>query len=109
MNTPSTKTRAEIVIAMLGTGKAHAISRRELSALLHTDPREISEAIHEARAQGVIICSTAAGYYLPADFAELLEAYSTLNSRALSLLSVLKAMREEIKRRREDEEREAKR
>ena len=52
------------------TGRANAISMRELAALLNVDTRTVRALVQRAREQGAPICSewgANGGYYLPAD------------------------------------------
>ena len=66
---------------------------RELADRLGIDERALRAAILQAREAGEIIAGDSAGYYRPADKAELRRYYHTAKRRALSGLRALKAAR----------------
>ena len=89
----------DYLLALIPKGKENAVSNEALQGLLHQTRREVSQTIHDARMDGMIICSGNQGYYIPETDAELLEGYDTLWSMSISVLASLKTMRKEIVRR----------
>ena len=66
----------------ISTGECNAISMQELCKLLSCGTTCIKNLIREERKQGVKICSSHKGYYLPADDLELLEYVNRTQSDA---------------------------
>ena len=78
------------------TGRHNAIKGRELAELLNCDPRDICQAVKDAREQrGIPICasnSAPMGYYIAADADELQEYCGTLSHRYCELIKTRKAL-----------------
>lgn len=58
---------------ILPTGKSNAISARELAAKIGVSDRVLRDIVTEDRVKGIVICSSSAGYYLPANKDEIRE------------------------------------
>lgn len=56
---------------ILPTGKSNAISARELAAKIGMSDRVLRDIVTEDRVKGIVICSSSAGYYLPANKDEI--------------------------------------
>ena len=69
---------------------------RVLAGRLGVDDRALRAAIMRARESGAIIAGDSAGYYIPADKAELRRYYKTAKKRSLSGLKSLKAARRKL-------------
>ena len=52
---------------ILPTGMSNAISARELAAKIGVSDRVLRDIVTEDRVKGIVICSSSAGYYLPAN------------------------------------------
>ena len=60
---------------ILPTGKSNAISARELAAKIGVSDWVLRDIVTEDRVKGIVICSSSAGYYLPANKDEIREFY----------------------------------
>lgn len=67
---------------ILPTGKNNAISARELAAKLGVSDRVLRDIVTGDRVKGIVICSSSAGYYLPASKDEIKEFCSFMEKRA---------------------------
>ena len=81
----------------LGRGKSSAVTGRELAKRLGlSDPREVSRIVERERNSFIPICATCdpsnAGYYLPADIAELIEYNEVLKRRIKAIVRTQKAI-----------------
>jgi len=79
-------------------GKQNAVSNETLQGMTHSTRREVSAMIHALRQKGIIIVSDK-GYYIPVSNDELISGYDILWKRSVSMLSALKTMRAEIRKR----------
>lgn len=78
-------------LTVLGTGEANAIKGKDLAERLgFSDSRILQADIAKARKNGVMILSSSAGYFLPADNAEVQRFVNTLTNRALHTLQALR-------------------
>lgn len=66
---------------LLPTGEENAIPGRELARLLKCHYRDVTKSINYLRQQGAVICSSSAGFFKPADDAELIRFVRTMHSR----------------------------
>lgn len=55
------------ILEFIPTGKENAISRRQLTDLLHLSDRKVRDIIAHARLTTVILSSDTGGYYIPAE------------------------------------------
>lgn len=84
---------------ILPQGQQNAVPAVELAETLnYSDVRTMQSDIREARESGQIICSSAKGYFLPADDSEVEQYIATLKNRALSTLRTLKTANEYLKK-----------
>lgn len=83
--------KTENLLALLPEGRENAVSMRELADRLGIDERALRAAILQAREAGEIIAGDSAGYYIPANKAELRRYYHAARKRCLSGLKALKA------------------
>ena len=84
---------------ILPTGKNKAISAEQLkNKIKATDTREVRAHIAAARLSGQLICSGNAGYYQPANKAEIKEFVERMESQAKSTFAVLKTAKEFLKK-----------
>lgn len=67
---------------ILPTGKENAISARELAAKLGVSDRVLRDLVTTDRVKGIVICSSSAGYYLPASKNEIREFCNFMEKRA---------------------------
>ena len=67
---------------ILPTGKSNAISARELAAKIGVSDRVLRDIVTEDRVKGIVICSSSAGYYLPANKDEIREFCNFMEKRA---------------------------
>ena len=88
--------KLEKLLCLLPEGRENAIPMRELSDRLGIDQRALRAAILRAREAGEIIVGDSAGYYRPADKAELRRYYFAARKRSLSGLKSLKAVRRKL-------------
>ena len=88
--------KLENLLALLPEGRENAIPMKRLADLLGVDPRSLRAAIARAREAGCIIAGDSAGYYVPADKAELRRYYFAARKRSLSGLKSLKAARRKL-------------
>ena len=68
--------------SILPTGKRNAISVRELAAKIGVSERVLRDIVTEGRVKGIVICSSSAGYYLPANKDEIREFCNFMGKRA---------------------------
>ena len=96
----STQTEKKATIFdLLPVGADHAISRRELSALVGLPDRQLRRKIAEERRSGLLILSSSesnGGYYRPADASELRRYVRSMQSRSKEILAVIRAAEEAI-------------
>ena len=62
------------LLTIIGRGEENAIKQNEISLRTGLSPRETREIIEHLRASGMVICSSNAGRFFPANVDEL-EAY----------------------------------
>ena len=86
----------EKLLALLPEGRENAIPMRDLADKLDINQRALRAAILQAREAGEIIAGDSAGYYRPADKAELRKYYFAARKRSLSGLKSLKAVRRKL-------------
>ena len=71
----------------LGTGEENAVHAAELAGLLGVKTaRGVRQIVNAARRRGVPVCSSDAGYFLPATAAELARAALRLRAAGLACL-----------------------
>lgn len=85
------------LLEMMPEGKENAISGEELAILMNTSKREISELVHEARTNGIMVVSDSCGYYIPENDDEILACYNRLRKHSISQLSAMKVFRQYLK------------
>jgi biotin operon repressor len=85
------------VLKLLSSGKEEAIPMETLARVLAVNPREIRQAILDARRDGIVVCSGTEGYYFPKSDEEVLKYYRINHARAMTTLASLKATRKLIK------------
>lgn len=86
------------ILTLIPTGKANAISRRDLSVASGMDDRSMREAIEQLRHNGHLICSKATGgYYKPDNLDDIEEMYRTELKRAKAILHRLTPLRHVLK------------
>lgn len=80
-------------------GRENAVTREQLCTLTGLPDRQVRKEIEQARHSGCIICNdqSGAGYYQTADLDEIESQYRQQRSRALSILSQQKHMRQMLK------------
>ena len=88
--------KPEKLLSLLPEGRENAIPMRVLAERLGVDDRALRAAILQAREAGEIIAGDSAGYYRPADKAELRRYYFAARKRSLSGLKSLKAVRRKL-------------
>lgn len=73
------------IVALLDVGRSNARTARDLANVIGTDRRTISAAIERERRAGTPICatcdSTAPGYYIAADKADMIAYCDSLRRR----------------------------
>ena len=86
------------IVFGMKTGKANAISRKELSNALCLPDRTVRALIEDARAAGVLICNDqdGRGYYLAETKDEIERQFRRDKARAMSLLVRMKPFREAL-------------
>lgn len=83
---------------IIPTGERNAISAANLAGRVGvSDLRALREMISQARFSGELIASSEAGYYYPANYYELSEYVSSMESRAKFTFGVIKAARKKLK------------
>lgn len=82
---------------LIPIGRSNAIPMKQLAFLLGVAPRDIRQAILDARLDGVIVCSGMEGYFFPETVDEMLEFLNAHYSRAMTTLASLKGTREKLK------------
>ena len=86
------------VLDLLSTGRKEAVPMRTLAQALNVRPREIRQAVLDARMDGVIVCSGMGGYFFPKSDEEVLKFYRVNRARAMTTLKSLKASHQIVKR-----------
>ena len=69
-NTKRTQT-SQGILHLLSVGESNAISAAELARVLGWNARSVTLEINRLRLAGVAICASGAGYFLPADAADI--------------------------------------
>ena len=62
-------------------GENNAITTRELAHLFDVHPRIVTATVARLRKMGVVLCSSGAGYFVPADDEELRHFVRQMHSR----------------------------
>lgn len=98
-----TSPRRQRISSFLGHGKSSAITGRELAECLGlADTREVSRMVERERNSFTPICATCdpsnAGYYLPADVAELSEYNRILKRRIRAITRTQKSIEAALER-----------
>lgn len=86
------------VLGFIRTGESGAIHRAELARLTGLKERELRIIIERLRRSGAVIASSQAGYYFPADEAELSAFVRKEERRARSIFFTLKNARKLMKK-----------
>ena len=91
------ETQTLMVVSAIPFGRANAVSRKELCALLGFSDRKLRRLIEQARGYGFIILNmqNGAGYYQSDDLDEIERQYRQDQARVQSIL----ARQKEIRRR----------
>lgn len=87
------------IFDLIPTGEENAIPGRELARLLNCRYRDITLSVNCLRQQGAVICSCSAGFFKPADDAELLHFVRMMKSRAREIIAASDSAERELKRR----------
>ena len=77
---------------LLGTGREHATTRRELERITGLAPRDVSLAVERERRSGVPILANGSGYFLPATDDERAACVRSLRHRAREILTTARAI-----------------
>lgn len=85
------------IIGFIRKGEENAIHREELAKLTGMRERELRIIIERLRRSGAVIASSQAGYYFPADEAELSAFVRKEERRARSIFYTLKNARKSLK------------
>ena len=85
------------LMQLLPRGESNAIPMAELAMLRGETEREARREIHDLRCNGEIVCSSANGYFRPADNQELLTWYRVARCRGLATLKSISAARRKLK------------
>ena len=85
--------QSQALCEALGRGRESSISSSELARYFNVDQRGLRQIVRDARCEGLIICSSVEGYFLPVDREEVLKWYRTAYSKAISGLEPLKCAR----------------
>lgn len=86
------------VLGFIRTGEPGAIHRAELARLTGLKERELRIIIERLRRSGAVIASSQAGYYFPANEAELSAFVRKEERRARSIFFTLKNARKLMKK-----------
>ena len=81
-------------------GRINAISQEELSKRTGLEPREVRQAIFNARCMGIPICTvcgTHNGIYMPESPSEAMGCYMTLQKRIISARKAIRPIMNYIK------------
>lgn len=85
------------VFAAIPSGKENAIHQTELARRLNMSPQRVKKCIHELRKQHGNILSSAVGYWVSNDKAEL-EIYARMQrSQGIARLATIKSTMQSIK------------
>lgn len=85
------------LIDLIPTGRAAAISMRNLANILGVDERKTRQYVMRARMDGAIICSDENGYFIPTTREELQTYYNTVAKRQKSTAIAIAACRRKLK------------
>lgn len=83
----------EVLKDILSTGKENAISARDLAAKLGVSELVLRDIVTANRINGIVICSSSAGYYLPASKNEIREFCNFMEKRAKHSFIVIQSAR----------------
>lgn len=88
------------LLSAIPKGEKNAILSRDLQRVWGmNNKRSVSAQVEKFRKAGVLICSGERGYYIPETTEELEKFYLNYRKMAVSLLTVLKPCRKELKKR----------
>lgn len=93
-----------MIYEILPAGRENALTGRTLANMFNCDIRIITAQIEKERREGHPICAASgdpAGYFLPADDAELQEYCDLLKGRALELFKTRQALIRTLRKRQE--------
>lgn len=88
------------ILNLLKEGKENAIRRETLIEKTGMADRTVRENIRSMRLKGIEIMSlsSCAGYWLPVSYEDKREYFDQMNSRGRSCMSVIKTVRKDLKR-----------
>ena len=88
-----------MIIELLAEGKENAISTKDLcEAVGGVSVRELRKMVADERMAGAVIASSSTGgYYIPSNRSEIEEFVRTLDSKARSIMVVLRSARKFLK------------
>lgn len=78
------------------TGEQNAIAQADLCRRLGLLPTTLKRIVQTERRDGALICSSAAGYYMPQDTADIAKFYKETRAAALSRLTSCRAFRQAL-------------
>ena len=84
------------LIDLIPIGITEAIAQRDLKRLLNMDTADLKKYVLDARKAGILICSGDAGYYFPANLAELREYYLRRRKYIHTALIALHPFRQKV-------------
>ena len=85
--------RSQALFELLGRGRQSSTSSSELARYFKTDQRGLRQIVRDARCEGLVICSSVNGYFLPKSREEVQTWYRTAHAKAISGLEPLKSAR----------------
>lgn len=81
-----------MVYEILGKGKEHARTAKDLSKELHISVRDVMEFVRKERFSGFPICASSKGYYIAKDRSEIESTIKRLYATARETKSIADAM-----------------
>jgi len=82
--------------SVLKEGRENALTAREIHKLIGVDDRQCRALTETLRLEGVFICSSNDGYYLPATVDEMRQTYWRIASQAEKMSRIAELMEEHI-------------
>lgn len=86
----------EMILASIPLGRKNAVSMTKLANVCGIEERELREAVLKCRIDGTVICSSAEGYFYPANTEEAKEYYKRKYGAIMTGLKSLKATRKRL-------------
>lgn len=85
-----------MIIELLNIGETNARTSQELAIALNINTRDVMQAIRTERLNGLLICGTSKGYFLPENENDIIYTIKRLKKQGNETIRVANAMQERV-------------